>query len=108
MQASAAPLRLNGRYAGVDDPWHQSIGGRYRPVRPRRTDRTDEAEESIKAAVCDRTKTLERFNGTMVWFVQGVIRSLEIGGLQDTSCFAWVHLAYSGTLRLPSIRRSPI
>jgi len=52
-------------------------------------------EQPVKTTVCELTTQPERFKGRIVQVRAAVITSMEIGGLQDATCSAWVHLAFS-------------
>lgn len=52
-------------------------------------------EQPIKTTLCELKSEPERFNGKIVQVRAAVITSMEIGGLQDVTCSAWVHLAFS-------------
>lgn len=52
-------------------------------------------EQPIKTTLCELKTEPERFNGKIVQVRAALITSMEIGGLQDVTCSAWVHLAFS-------------
>jgi hypothetical protein len=52
-------------------------------------------EQPTKTNLCELKSHPERFNGKIVQVRAAVITSMEIGGLQDATCSAWVHLAFS-------------
>ena len=52
-------------------------------------------EPPVRTTLCELRKEPERFNGKIVQIRAAVVTSMEIGGLQDATCSAWVHLAFS-------------